>query len=90
MAFSPDSAMWHWWSCAFLLNSIARRIDDVERCANDSDWQPAKDAARQIAFAEDSAIFEGFGRLVRFLPRFLAFAREYSFYPKACNEAQAR
>lgn len=36
-------------------------IDDVERGANDSDWQPAKDAARQIAFAEDGAIFEGYG-----------------------------
>ena len=35
-------------------------IDDVERGANDSDWQPAKDAARRIAFAEDGAIFEGF------------------------------
>jgi uncharacterized linocin/CFP29 family protein len=35
-------------------------IDDVERGANDSDWQPAKDAARQIAFAEDSAMFEGY------------------------------
>src|SRR5262252_597404 len=35
-------------------------IDDVERGANDSDWQPAKDAARQIAFAEDGAIFEGY------------------------------
>jgi uncharacterized linocin/CFP29 family protein len=35
-------------------------IDDVERGANDSDWQPAKDAARQIAFAEDNAIFEGY------------------------------
>ncbi len=35
-------------------------IDDVERGANDSDWQPAKDAARQLAFAEDRAIFEGF------------------------------
>ncbi|MGO8793837.1 MAG: family 1 encapsulin nanocompartment shell protein [Candidatus Sulfotelmatobacter sp.] len=35
-------------------------IDDVERGANDSDWQPAKDAARQIAFAEDSAVFEGY------------------------------
>jgi len=35
-------------------------IDDVERGANDSDWQPVKDAARQIAFAEDSAIFEGY------------------------------
>jgi uncharacterized linocin/CFP29 family protein len=35
-------------------------IDDVERGSNDSDWQPAKDAARQIAFAEDGAIFEGY------------------------------
>src|SRR6201988_3542429 len=35
-------------------------IDDVERGANDSDWQPVKDAARQIAFAEDSAVFEGY------------------------------
>jgi uncharacterized linocin/CFP29 family protein len=35
-------------------------IDDVERGATDSDWQPVKDAARQIAFAEDGAIFEGY------------------------------
>src|ERR1700723_1017558 len=35
-------------------------IDDVERGANDSDWQPAKDAARQIAFAEDAALFDGY------------------------------
>ncbi|HEV2452445.1 MAG TPA: family 1 encapsulin nanocompartment shell protein [Streptosporangiaceae bacterium] len=37
-----------------------REIDDVERGAADSDWQPVKDAARQIAFAEDRAIFEGY------------------------------
>ena len=35
-------------------------VDDVERGANDSDWQPAKDAARTLAFAEDRAIFEGY------------------------------
>jgi uncharacterized linocin/CFP29 family protein len=35
-------------------------IDDVDRGANDSDWQPAKDAARRIAFAEDGAVFEGY------------------------------
>jgi len=35
-------------------------IDDVERGSNDSDWQPLKDAARLIAFAEDRAIFEGY------------------------------
>ncbi len=37
-----------------------QQIDDVERGANDSDWQPAKDAARRLAFAEDRAIFEGY------------------------------
>ncbi len=37
------------------------QIDDVERGANDSDWQPVKDAARLLAFAEDRAIFEGYG-----------------------------
>ena len=35
-------------------------IDDVERGAKDSDWQPVKDAARSIAFAEDRAVFEGY------------------------------
>jgi uncharacterized linocin/CFP29 family protein len=35
-------------------------IDDVERGAEDADWQPVKDAARQLAFAEDRAIFEGY------------------------------
>src|SRR5262249_55378641 len=32
-------------------------IDDVERGSEDSDWQPAKDAAKILAFAEDRAIF---------------------------------
>ena len=35
-------------------------IDDVERGAQDSDWQPVKDAARKIAFAEDRAVLEGY------------------------------
>lgn len=37
-----------------------RAIDDVERGSEDSDWQPLKEAARKIAFAEDSAVFEGY------------------------------
>jgi uncharacterized linocin/CFP29 family protein len=37
-----------------------QQIDDVERGANDSDWQPAKEAARRLAYAEDRAIFEGY------------------------------
>lgn len=35
-------------------------IDDVERGSNDSDWQPAKDAAKKLAYAEDRAIFNGY------------------------------
>jgi uncharacterized linocin/CFP29 family protein len=35
-------------------------IDDVARGASDSDWQPAKDAARRIAYAEDGAVFDGY------------------------------
>jgi uncharacterized linocin/CFP29 family protein len=35
-------------------------VDDVERGAKDSDWQSVKDAAKQIAFAEDRAIFNGY------------------------------
>jgi uncharacterized linocin/CFP29 family protein len=37
-----------------------QQIDDVERGANDSDWQPVKDAALKMAFTEDRAIFEGY------------------------------
>jgi len=35
-------------------------IDNVERGADDSDWQPAKDAATRLAYAEDRAIFDGY------------------------------
>ncbi|HUC57737.1 MAG TPA: family 1 encapsulin nanocompartment shell protein [Streptosporangiaceae bacterium] len=35
-------------------------VDDVERGAEDPDWQPVKDAARQIALAEDRAVFDGY------------------------------
>jgi uncharacterized linocin/CFP29 family protein len=37
-----------------------QQVDDVERGADDSDWQPVKDAARKIAYAEDRAIFDGY------------------------------
>ncbi|MBT2443583.1 bacteriocin family protein [Streptomyces sp. ISL-36] len=41
--------------------SVSRAaVDDVERGANDSDWQPVKDAARAMAFAEDRAVFDGY------------------------------
>jgi uncharacterized linocin/CFP29 family protein len=35
-------------------------VDDVERGSQDSDWDPVKEAAKQLAFAEDRAIFEGY------------------------------
>jgi uncharacterized linocin/CFP29 family protein len=35
-------------------------IDDVERGSEDSNWQPVKDAAKTLAFAEDRAIFNGY------------------------------
>ncbi|KAA9166542.1 bacteriocin [Amycolatopsis acidicola] len=40
--------------------SVTREaVDDVERGAKDSDWQPVKDAAKLIALAEDRTIFQG-------------------------------
>jgi uncharacterized linocin/CFP29 family protein len=35
-------------------------VDDVERGAQDPDWQPVKDGARTMAFAEDRAVFDGY------------------------------
>ncbi len=35
-------------------------IDDVERGAQNSDWQPLKDAARIIASAEDQIVIDGY------------------------------
>jgi len=37
-----------------------QEIDDVERGSDDSNWQPAKDAAKKLAFAEDRAMFNGY------------------------------
>lgn len=36
------------------------QVDGVERGAKDADWQPVKDAARRIAFAEDRIVFDGY------------------------------
>jgi uncharacterized linocin/CFP29 family protein len=45
-------------TAAFTLSR--EEIDSVERGALDPDWQPVKDAAKKIAFAEDRAIFDGY------------------------------
>jgi uncharacterized linocin/CFP29 family protein len=41
--------------------SVSREtVEDVARGSRDADWQPVKDAAKQIAFAEDAVVFDGF------------------------------
>ena len=37
-----------------------QQVDDVERGARDADWQPVKDAAKRMAFAEDRGVFMGY------------------------------
>ena len=49
-----------WCVCGFRSPSARIDIDDVERGSQDSDWDPVKDAAKKLAFAEDRAIFEGY------------------------------
>jgi hypothetical protein len=46
-----------------------QQIDNVERGANHFDWQPAKNAAQKVAYAEDRAIFEGYCGRYRRHPR---------------------
>jgi transposase len=44
--------------------------------------------AREIAYDNlATAVVEHDGRLIRFLPRFLGFARDHGFFPHACNPA---
>ncbi len=70
-----------------------QQVDDVERGARDADWQPVKDAARQLAFAEDRAIFEGYAaagiegiRAAASNPA-LALPAEVRDYPTAVSQA---
>src|SRR6202050_296729 len=70
-----------------------QQIDDVERGANDADWQPLKDAAKRIAFTEDRAIFEGSaaggieGRRQGTSNKVAALPGDPSHYPDAIAEA---
>jgi transposase len=44
--------------------------------------------AREVVYDNlATAVAEHDGRLIRFLPRFLGFARDHGFYPRACNPA---
>ena len=69
------------------------QIDSVERGALDPDWQPVKDAAKKIAFAEDQAIVEGYAaaqitgiRQASSNPA-LSLPAEVKEYPEAVSKA---
>jgi uncharacterized linocin/CFP29 family protein len=68
-------------------------IDSVERGAQDPDWQPIKDAAMKIAFAEDRAVFDGYAeaRITGVRPastnRGLALPAEIKDYPDVLAKA---
>ena len=47
-------------NCAFRSNSRARRSTPWSAARTISDWSPLKEAAREIAFAEDRAVFDGY------------------------------
>ena len=57
-------------------------IDDVERGSEDSDWQPLKDAAEKIAFAEDRAIFK-----VMLRQAFRVFVKAAAIVRSNCRQA---
>jgi uncharacterized linocin/CFP29 family protein len=68
-------------------------VDSVERGALDPDWQPVKDAAKQIAFAEDRAVFDGYpaGQITGLRPassnQALTLPEEVRDYPDAVSGA---
>ncbi|GAA1682241.1 family 1 encapsulin nanocompartment shell protein [Fodinicola feengrottensis] len=71
-------------------------VDDVERGAKDSDWQPVKDAAQTIAYTEDQLVFDGFGEghIAGIRPasslRALTLPAEAKDYPIAVGDALAK
>lgn len=72
-----------------------QQVDDVERGAMDTDWQPVQDAARDIAFAEDRAVFEGYaaagiaGLRSSSSNRALTMPAEVREYPTVVSEAMS-
>jgi uncharacterized linocin/CFP29 family protein len=70
-----------------------QQVDDVERGAKDADWQPVKEAARQLAFVEDRAVFHGYpaagitGIQAASANPSLALPAEVRDYPDAISQA---
>ncbi|WP_326566118.1 family 1 encapsulin nanocompartment shell protein [Amycolatopsis rhabdoformis] len=71
-------------------------VDSVEWGAKDPDWQPVKDAAQAIAYAEDRIVFDGFAGagITGIRPASslnpVALPAEASAYPKAIGDALAK
>jgi uncharacterized linocin/CFP29 family protein len=69
------------------------QVDDVERGVRDADWWPVKEAARQMAFAEDRVVFEGYpaahiqGIRASSSNRPLTLPAEVRDYPTAISQA---
>lgn len=65
----------------------AQSFETFARCHTHA-FQMLNGVAREIWYDNlATAVAEHDGRLVRFNPRFLTFAREFNFYPRACNPA---
>ena len=59
-------------------------VDAVARGAHDADWQPVKDAAKQLAYAEDRAIIDGLAAAG------IVGLREHASNPSIALPAEAR
>ncbi|MFW0788171.1 family 1 encapsulin nanocompartment shell protein [Gordonia sp. CPCC 205333] len=77
--------------------SVTREaIDDVDRGAQDSNWDPVVDAARELALAEDRAIFDGYqaasitGIASADGSSRIALPSDVRDYPEAVSQALAR
>ncbi|GAB19597.1 putative bacteriocin [Gordonia effusa NBRC 100432] len=77
--------------------SVTREaIDDVDRGAQDSNWDPVVDAARELALAEDRAIFDGYqaagitGIASADGASSIALPSDVRDYPEAVSQALAR
>jgi transposase len=67
----------------------SQRFETFARCHQHA-FRFMKGVAREIVYDNLlSAVAERDGRLVRFQPRFWAFAREYGFSPRACTPRSA-
>ena len=89
-ASCTPSAWWNATAARCIWSSrTARAFETFVRCHMHA-FQILGGCARELWFDNlATAVAEHDGNLVRFHPRFLAFAREYGFFPRACHVAAA-